>query len=450
MFHLITSKITNRIGIFSASVGIMAADMEWPEERYRKGIESLPKGFLRMDESRRLMYLPGWFDHNGPSNPNVLKGWISEYNEVPDCELKREYFRDLTAYVSGLTSKFRAAFRVSFEESAKPFERLSASNSNSNSIDQTPPGENSSSKDDNEQQPDVGPVIEHQDVVGQVDEPKNTPAKSTIDLLRELWPDLDDIMAEQYYLRIRSGHRELELDKLESIIRKAWSKWPVGRSIHEGSGIGAWIGREIEMVLRGERIDAERKASAAHRQAQYSGTGPIKANVKESLRRLERDLLEVRQKGESGRVFEMVRIQGVINEAVEDGIHLPEVVISWLNKGAKSGAFELGDGHKLISFHLDSGRPTEVIKAPPSKMTKEEVDEQIRLAREKLGIDSPKPPPKEPEEIGKVPRENTSLDPEERRMLEAAMNRSSERARSAPSQIGDLLGTALGAEKDGK
>jgi len=316
---------------------------------------------------------------------------------------------------------------------------------------QTSPGEITSLKDEIDIKPDN--EIEVQD--GQVEKTKMKikVSKIIIPLMQELWPTLDQVGAETYYMKIRSVHGDLSAEKLEKIIRIAWAKWPNERTIWESGGLGSWILREIGIYLRDEKHEAEHDAFIAAREAERRGEGPMKADIHVRLGKI-KDNLDQWVNQRKTVILYMDRVQGVINEAVEDGIELPEIIVSWLNRGRKSKAFEFGNGLKLTGWHLASGTPGELIKAPPAPMNQEEIAEQIAKAKEQLGMTSNQEAPESPTTAGSVdtPEAPGELDPEDLAVLEAARIR----IRQQPAQparssevIGDLIGGAVGSTKKG-
>lgn len=106
-FHLKTTPLTGPIGVYKASLAGLAEEKRWPLQRYRKAFaEGLGKGFWKYDERFHVILFPKFFKHNKPENPNVLKGWIKYYDEVPDCELKNESIQSLKVFAEGWGEPF--------------------------------------------------------------------------------------------------------------------------------------------------------------------------------------------------------------------------------------------------------------------------------------------------------------------------------------------------------
>jgi hypothetical protein len=90
-------------GIFRAFEGGIADQLGWSVVALREYWgECSAKGMARADWRAGLVVIPRAFFHNPPASPNHLHGWREEWDELPDCELKSEYFHTLKGYVHGL------------------------------------------------------------------------------------------------------------------------------------------------------------------------------------------------------------------------------------------------------------------------------------------------------------------------------------------------------------
>jgi hypothetical protein len=117
IFHLLTTPFSTPYGLYKASVAALAAEKRWPLKRYEKAFrEALRIGFLRYDERHHVVLIPKCLDYNPPQSPNVVKSWRPSYEEMPESELKEEFFRILKALVEGYGEGYREAFRKAFPE----------------------------------------------------------------------------------------------------------------------------------------------------------------------------------------------------------------------------------------------------------------------------------------------------------------------------------------------
>lgn len=59
--------------------------------------ELIEKKLIKFNEKATVIRRPKCFRYDKPQSPRVLLGWAKHYDLVPDCDLKREYYRDLQA-----------------------------------------------------------------------------------------------------------------------------------------------------------------------------------------------------------------------------------------------------------------------------------------------------------------------------------------------------------------
>ena len=126
-FHLRTTPMSNPLGCYKASLEGLAAEKRWPLKRYAETFqEGLDKGFWRYNERFHVVYFPNHFKYNRPENPNVLKGWLKGWAEIPDCDLKAECLQQLKSFAEGWDKAFRnvlATFGVTFAKQEQEQER---------------------------------------------------------------------------------------------------------------------------------------------------------------------------------------------------------------------------------------------------------------------------------------------------------------------------------------
>lgn len=103
----------------------LAEAIGWTLSGFRKAFkEVLDKGMVRVDWSKRLIFIPNALKHNHPENPNVVKAWRKAFNELPDCPLKVEIFAHIKAF---LLKEFSEVFQKAFgEEYVKEFAKTVA------------------------------------------------------------------------------------------------------------------------------------------------------------------------------------------------------------------------------------------------------------------------------------------------------------------------------------
>lgn len=113
---LITGPHTGPIpGLFRAGRAAMAEELEWDTEDFDKAFaEVFRQGMAKADFKARVVWVPKAIKHNKPESPNVVRGWASEFDLVPECSLKWEALSELRACIYGLGESFAKAFDETF------------------------------------------------------------------------------------------------------------------------------------------------------------------------------------------------------------------------------------------------------------------------------------------------------------------------------------------------
>lgn len=78
-------------GLFSAGVGSLADGLGWERGVTEDCLREIEDAGMAKTSSRPpLIFLPRAVLHNPPANPNVVIGWGSWFQELPECELRDE------------------------------------------------------------------------------------------------------------------------------------------------------------------------------------------------------------------------------------------------------------------------------------------------------------------------------------------------------------------------
>ena len=91
---LITGPHTGPIpGLFRAGRASMAEELDWELEAFDEAFrEAFRQGMVKADFKARVVWLPSAIKHNKPESPNVVRSWATEFDLIPECDLKREAF----------------------------------------------------------------------------------------------------------------------------------------------------------------------------------------------------------------------------------------------------------------------------------------------------------------------------------------------------------------------
>jgi hypothetical protein len=126
--YLITGPHTGPIpGLFRAGRAGMAEELGWELEAFDEALgEVLSQGLMKVDRKARVMWIPNAIKLNSPESPNVVAGWASEFELIPECELKSEAYEVLRAHLETVGPGFVAMFdRVINKPSPKPSDKPS-------------------------------------------------------------------------------------------------------------------------------------------------------------------------------------------------------------------------------------------------------------------------------------------------------------------------------------
>ncbi|MFM0663299.1 conserved phage C-terminal domain-containing protein [Paraburkholderia sediminicola] len=111
-FYLLTGPHTNTIpGLFRSGRAAMAEELDWEHEAFDEAFrEVFQQGMAKADWKAKVVWVPKVINCNPPANPNVVTSWRHAWGLLPECELKREAYESLRAFVCGLGKPFEEAF----------------------------------------------------------------------------------------------------------------------------------------------------------------------------------------------------------------------------------------------------------------------------------------------------------------------------------------------------
>jgi hypothetical protein len=120
--YLLTGPHTTIIpGVFAAGELALAEALRWPPEGFRKAFREVEKeGMAKADWAVRFVWIPRAVEHNKPESPNVVKGWASTWDELPECPLKLEAYNGLKAFLEEASPSLAEAFKACRKPFGKP------------------------------------------------------------------------------------------------------------------------------------------------------------------------------------------------------------------------------------------------------------------------------------------------------------------------------------------
>lgn len=115
---LLTGPHTGPIpGLFRAGRAAMAEELDWDLEAFDEAFaEAFQQGMVEADWKAKVVWIPNAIHCNRPESPNVVTSWGSEWDLIPECDLKREAYEVLKASISALGEGFGKAFGKAFNK----------------------------------------------------------------------------------------------------------------------------------------------------------------------------------------------------------------------------------------------------------------------------------------------------------------------------------------------
>jgi len=117
--YLLTGPHTNGCpGLFNVGPMSVSESLGWSLKAFHKAFQEVfDKGMVKADFEARVILIPNAIKYDPPENPNVLKKWAKDYDEIPECELKTEYYEILKAFIKGFNEAFMEVFDKDFAKS---------------------------------------------------------------------------------------------------------------------------------------------------------------------------------------------------------------------------------------------------------------------------------------------------------------------------------------------
>jgi hypothetical protein len=114
--YLLTNPETTMVpGAMRLGEAGIAEALGWHLEAFREAFrEASTKGLVEADWGARFVWVRNAVKYNPPASPNVIKGLVAHWDELPECELKNKALQDFSRHISTMSKAFREAFREAF------------------------------------------------------------------------------------------------------------------------------------------------------------------------------------------------------------------------------------------------------------------------------------------------------------------------------------------------
>lgn len=117
LYMVLGPQTTNIPGLFEATEITMIDRLGWTLEAFREAFaEASSKGMAKADWTARLVWLPNAPKYNKPESPNVVISWGNIFDELPECALKHEAYRQLKAFAKEWGEPYLKAFQQAFPQ----------------------------------------------------------------------------------------------------------------------------------------------------------------------------------------------------------------------------------------------------------------------------------------------------------------------------------------------
>ena len=105
-FYILTAQ-SNRIGLFSFSVGKACEDLDMSPQTFRKGFQKVCQTLNWVwDTDARVLYLPTWWRYNQPENANNVIGNLKDLDDLPKTPLLERFSTNTTYLREDLIQTF--------------------------------------------------------------------------------------------------------------------------------------------------------------------------------------------------------------------------------------------------------------------------------------------------------------------------------------------------------
>lgn len=110
--HLLTGPHTGQIpGLSVAGEAALSEALVWPRSAFRRCFAELETAKMAQADWRaRLVWLPNAVRHNPPSNVDIVIGWRSAFEDIPECRLKWIAWDHIAAWLAENKPKFSDPF----------------------------------------------------------------------------------------------------------------------------------------------------------------------------------------------------------------------------------------------------------------------------------------------------------------------------------------------------
>lgn len=110
--YLITNPSTTNVpGLYRAGEGAMTDDLKWSVDAVHAAFDEIAaQGMAEVDWNARVVFIPKAINYDPPESPNVVAGWRSTLDEIPECTLKTKAVASLRQHLEQMGPAWVGAF----------------------------------------------------------------------------------------------------------------------------------------------------------------------------------------------------------------------------------------------------------------------------------------------------------------------------------------------------
>jgi hypothetical protein len=113
--YLLTHPQLTALGAMRSTVPGLAAELDWPLERFEVAFEALcQQALVAVDKKACFVWAINFLKYNSPESPNVVKSWGTCLAYLPECDLKHQLMHKTRLFLETLPSTFQEALPDSF------------------------------------------------------------------------------------------------------------------------------------------------------------------------------------------------------------------------------------------------------------------------------------------------------------------------------------------------
>ncbi len=107
-------------GLYAVGERALAEALGWQLKDFRRAFKEISMvGMAKADWEKRVILIPNVIKYDPPQNPNIIKKWGKDFDEIPECSLKREYYSIIKNFLKDFPEGFQKAFREYFGNDLK-------------------------------------------------------------------------------------------------------------------------------------------------------------------------------------------------------------------------------------------------------------------------------------------------------------------------------------------